>query len=97
MSSLLRRYISESLVEMRSNPAVGDDVLPKKSGVKNPRTTDTADKDKDSEEKEEKEVDEMNVVANIAGFTGPLGASSEDLKGPGAGKKTKKKSSARWK
>jgi hypothetical protein len=82
---------------MRSNPAVGDDVLPKKSGVKNPRTTDTADKDKDSEEKEEKEVDEMNVVANIAGFTGPLGASSEDLKGPGAGKKTKKKSSARWK
>jgi len=82
---------------MRSNPAVGDDVLPKKSGVKNPRTTDTVDKDKDSEEKEEKEVDEMNVVANIAGFTGPLGASSEDLKGPGAGKKTKKKSSARWK
>lgn len=76
---------------------MGDDVLPKKSGVKNPRTTDTADKDKDSEEKEEKEVDEMNVVANIAGFTGPLGASSEDLKGPGAGKKTKKKSSARWK
>lgn len=99
MSSLLRRYISESLVEMRSNPAVGEDVLPKKSGVKNPRTTDTADKDKDkdSEEKEEKEVDEMNVVANIAGFTGPRGASSEDLKGPGAGKKTKKKSSARWK
>jgi len=84
---------------MRSNPAVGDDVLPKKSGVKNPRTTDTADKDKDKEEEEEeeKEVDEMNVVANIAGFTGPLGASSEDLKGPGAGKKTKKKSSARWK
>lgn len=72
---------------------MGDDVLPKKSGVKNPRTTDTADKDKE----EEKEVDEMNVVANIAGFTGPLGASSEDLKGPGAGKKTKKKSSARWK
>ena len=76
---------------------MGDDVLPKKSGVKNPRTTDTADKDKDKEEKEEKEVDEMNVVANIASFTGPRGASSEDLKGPGAGKKTKKKSSARWK
>jgi len=82
---------------MKSNPAVGDEILTKKPGIKNPRTTNTADKDTDSEEKEEKEVDEMNVVANIAGFTGPLGASSEDLKGPGAGKKTKKKSSARWK
>lgn len=74
---------------------MGADILPKKQGVKNPRTIDTADEDEAVEA--EKEVDEMNVVANIAGFTGPLGASSEDLKGPGAGKKKKKKSSAHWK
>jgi len=52
----------------------------------------------DPAEKEEAEMDEVNVVANIVGVTGPLGASNEDLKGPGAGKKSKKnrKGFARW-
>lgn len=95
MSSLLRNYITEILMEMNSNPAVKNQLLPRKKGVKNPRTA-ANHADKETEEENEG-MDEMNVVANIAGFTGPLGSSSEDLKGPGAGKKTKKKSSARWK
>ena len=110
MSSLLRRYISEILSEMQSNPAVGDDILPKKSGVKNPRTLDTVDKEKDEESDEKKDkdrgnedVDEMSVAANVAGYTAPLGASSADV---GAnptkpGQKLKKKKSrrdfVRWK
>jgi len=101
MNSLLRRYISEILVEMESNPAVGDDLLPKKSGVKNPRTTDTVDKDSEEEKEDEKEVDEMSVVANIAGYTAPLGASSADVGAnptkPGQKLKKNKKNFVRWK
>ena len=111
MSSLLRRYISEILTEMQSNPAVGDEILPQKSGVKNPRTLDTVDKDKDkdkeSDEKKNKDrgnedVEEMNVVANIAGYTAPLGASSADVGAnptkPGQKlKKKNRKDFVRWK
>ena len=90
MSTLLRHYIATILREMKSNPAVNDELVscePKQQ---------TSNKESSTDD-ESDDVDEMSVVANIAGFTGPLGASSEDLKGPGAGKKTKKKTSARWK
>lgn len=110
MSSLLRRYISEILAEMKSNPAVSDEILPQKSGVKNPRTLDTVDKeeDKESDEKKNKDrgnedVEEMNVVANIAGYTAPLGASSADVganptkPGQKLKKKKNRKDFVRWK
>lgn len=98
MTSLLRDYISAILLEMNSNPAVGNQLIPKKSGVKNPRTADTADKDSEAEKEE---MDEMNVVANIAGYTAPLGASSADVGAdptkPGQKLKKNKKNFVRWK
>lgn len=109
MSFLLRRYISEILTEMQSNPAVGDEILPQKSGVKNPRTLDTADKEKDEESNEKKnkdrgneDIEEMNVVANIAGYTAPLGDSSADVganptkQGQKLKKKKNRKDFVRW-
>jgi hypothetical protein len=45
----------------------------------------------------EDEIEEMSGAGAVAGFTAPLGYSSEEVKGPGAGPKKKKKSSARWK
>lgn len=99
MTSLLRDYISAILLEMNSNPAVGNQLISRKSGVKNPRTTNTTDKD--SEEDKEEDVDEMNVVANIAGYTAPLGASSADVGAsptkPGQKLKKNKKNFVRWK
>ena len=111
MSSLLRRYISEILAEMKSNPAVSDEILPQNSGVNNPRTLDTVykeeDKESESDEKKNKDrgnedVEEMNVVANIAGYTAPLGASSADVGAnptkPGQKlKKKNRKDFVRWK
>lgn len=92
MSALLRSYIAAVLSEV-TDYRVPNQLVSKRSPKKQDKKSDT---DKDSEEEKE-EVDEMSVAANVAGFTAPLGASSEDLKGPGAGPKTKKKSSARWK
>lgn len=91
MSALLRSYIAAVLSEV-TDYRVPNQLVPRGSKKQDKKS----DADKDSEEEKE-EVDEMSVAANIAGFTGPLGASSEDLKGPGAGPKSKKKSSARWK
>lgn len=90
MSTLLRHYIATILREMKSNPAVNDELVSCEPKQKTSNKESSTDDESD-------DVDEMSVVANIAGFTGPLGASSEDLKGPGAGKKTKKKTSAHWK
>ena len=46
-------------------------------------------------------MDEMNVVANIAGYTAPLGASSADVglspTKPGQKLKKTKKNYVRWK
>lgn len=101
MTSLLRDYISAILLEMNSNPAVGNQLIPKKPGVKNPRTTDTADKDSEEEKGKEDEMDEMSVAANIAGYTAPLGASSADVGAnptkPGQKLKKNKKNFVRWK
>jgi hypothetical protein len=91
MSALLRSYIAAVLSEV-TDYRVPNQLVPRGSKKQDKKS----DADKDSEEEKE-EVDEISVAANIAGFTGPLGASSEDLKGPGAGPKSKKKSSARWK
>lgn len=54
------------------------------------------DKDADEEKDSQDELDEFSSAGAIAGFTGPLGASSEDLKGPGAGPKQKKKRITGW-
>lgn len=58
------------------------------------------EKDKDKDEDME-EMDEMNVVANIAGFTAPLGASNVDMGSkpvkPGGKLKKRKKDFVRWK
>jgi hypothetical protein len=57
--------------------------------------------DKTDSEEEKEEMDEMNVVANIAGYTAPLGASSADVGAnptkPGQKLKKNKKNFARWK
>jgi hypothetical protein len=93
MSALLRSYIAAVLSEV-TDYRVPNQLVSKRSPKK--QTNQKTDTDKDTEE-EKDDMDEMNVVANIVGMTGPLGTSSEDLKGPGAGTKSKKKSSARWK
>ena len=106
MSSLLRRYISEILSEMESNPAVGSEIIFNDKKVINPRTLDAAEKEKednDPDKKSKSNKDEMSVAANIAGPTAPLRASSADV---GAnptkpGQKLKKKKNktdfVRWK
>ena len=90
MSALLKQYIMESLAEMQDH-RVPNQLVPK--GSKKQSKEKTADKET------EEEIDETNVVANIMGFSGPLGVDSEDMKGPGAGPKKKKsrKSFVRWK
>jgi hypothetical protein len=87
--SLLARYIKEILDEAQ-NSRVPTQLLSKKSN------DDPTKDDSECGKEDKEEIDEENVVGNIAGFMAPLGASSEDMKGPGQ-KKTKKKSSARWK
>lgn len=79
----MQQYIAHILSEMRN------------ARVPNQLVSD--EPKSDPKEEKDEEMDEMSVCANIAGFTAPLGASSEDVKGPGAGPKKKKKSSARWK
>lgn len=87
MSALLRKFIAEALAEIQ-DPRVPNQMIPSKGSKKQEET-----------EEEKDEMDEMNVVANIMGFSGPLGVDSEDMKGPGAGPKKKKsrKDIARWK
>lgn len=91
MYELLRKYIFEAIAEQfKSNPAVGNQLLPRKK-----------DKSKSSEEEDKVELDEFNTVANVAGFTAPLGASNLDVgydsTCPGGKLKKKKKTFARWK
>lgn len=88
MSALLRKFIAEALAEIQDHRVPNQMVSSKKGSKKQEET-----------EEEKDEMDEMNVVANIMGFSGPLGADSEDMKGPGAGPKKKKsrKDIARWK
>lgn len=94
MNEMLRRYISEVIEAMLSeNPRVANQLV-KSQGHKGIR--------KKPKDESEEVVDEMSSVGGSlggGGFTGPLGLSSEDMKGPGAGKKKKKnrKSLAVWK
>lgn len=81
---LLRKFINEVVGEVQNYRVSGLQLVSK-------------DKTKKTKEKDEEEVDEMSVAANIAGFTAPIGYSSEDIKGPGAGRRVKKRSSSRWK
>lgn len=95
MSALLKKFIVEVVAEMQDH-RVPNQLVPSKGPGKQTEKK----PDKDSEEETE-EMDEMNVVGNIAGFTGPLGASSEDMGkkpvSPGGRTKKRKKSFARWK
>lgn len=100
MNEMLRRYISEVIETVLSeNPRVANQLV-KSQGHKGIR--------KNPKDESEEVVDEMSSVGGSlgggslgggGGFTGPLGLSSEDMKGPGAGKKKKKnrKSLAVWK
>jgi len=98
MSALLRSYIAAVLSEV-TDYRVPNQLVSKGSPKKQDKKTD-ADKAKDSEEEKE-EMDEMNVVANIAGYTAPLGASSADVGAnptkPGQKLKKNKKNFVRWK
>ena len=82
------------VIEEIQNHRVPNQLRSPKGASEKEKTTD-ADKDK------EDEIDENNVVANIAGFTGPLGASSADMgrkpTKPGQKLKKNKKGFVRWK
>jgi len=82
--SFLKKFIVEIIKEIQ------DYRVPNQLISKNGKKNGKQDKEKDLED----EMEEMSIVANVAGFTGPLGASSEDMNGP---VRKKKKSSARWK
>ena len=96
MSTLLRSYIAAVLAEV-TDYRVPNQLVSKGSPKKQNKKSDA---DKDSEEEKE-EMDEMNVVANIAGYTAPLGASSADVGAnptkPGQKLKKNKKNFVRWK
>lgn len=66
-----------------------------------PKGSKKQDAEKDKDKDKEEEVDEVSVAANVAGFTGPLGASSADMgsKPTKPGQKLKKhnKEFVRWK
>lgn len=89
MSRLLRHYIMEVVAEVQDY-RVPNQLVSRGNGEK--------DKDKDEDMEE---MDEMNVVANIAGFTAPLGASNVDMGSkpvkPGGKLKKRKKDFVRWK
>ena len=65
MSDILRQFIRELVLEVRSQPRVGDQL----------RNADgSPESGEDDKEENEEEVDEMNVTANIVGPMLPLGA-----------------------
>jgi hypothetical protein len=92
VSDLLKKYIFEVFSEM--NARVPTQLLPKKTA--------NSRRSEEKEEENEKEVDEMALAGGaIAGFTGPLGASSADMGSnptkPGQKLKKHKKNVVRWK
>ena len=95
MSALLRSYIAAVLSEV-TDYRVPNQLVPRGSKKQDKKS----DADKDSEE-EKDEMEEMNVVANIAGYSAPLGASSADVGAnptkPGQKLKKNKKNFVRWK
>lgn len=97
MSALLKQYIEAVLSEV-ADYRVPNQLRSKRSSKK--QTDKKVDANKDSEEEKE-EMDEMNVVANIAGYTSLLGASSADAglspTKPGQKLKKTKKNYVRWK
>lgn len=97
MNDALRCYIAEMVAQILSEtPRVPVQLVADQGKKEKKQSSHVKNTDEDS-------VDEMSTVAGSlapgGGFTGPLGLSSEDLKGPGAGKKIKKnrKAFARWK
>lgn len=96
-SSLLRQFIAQVLSEVQDY-RVPNQLVPKNTKGKRDAEKDS---DKKSDSEEEKEVEEVSVVANIAGFTGPLGASAADMGrdpvSPGGTTKKTKKKFIRWK
>ena len=88
MSDLLRQYIMEVVSEVQDF-RVPNQLIPRGS------------KKKEEDTDKEEEIDEVNVAANVAGFTGPLGASAADMGAdpvkPGGKLKKNKKNFIRWK
>lgn len=71
MSDILRQFIRELVLEVRSQPRVGDQL----------RNADgSPESGEDDNEENEEEVDEMNVAANIVGPMLPLGAKTPGKK-----------------
>lgn len=96
MSALLRQYIEAVLAEV-TDYRVPNQLVSKRSPKKQTdKKSNAANKDS-----EEEEMEEMNVVANIAGYTATLGASSADVgqnpTKPGQKLKNSKKNFVRWK
>jgi len=95
MSALLRQYIEAVLAEV-TDYRVPNQLVPRGSKKQTSKKTDKADS-----EEEKEEMDEMNVVANIVGYTAPLGASSADVGANptklGQKLKKNKKDFVRWK
>lgn len=93
-SSLLRQFIAQVLSEVQ------DYRVPNQLVPKNAKTKRHAEKDSEKKTDSE-EVDEMSAVANIVGYTGPLGVSSADMgtqpTKPGQKLKANKKKFVRWK
>lgn len=91
MPNLLRQYIIDVIKEV-TGPTPAIQLLPKKGKKigKEPEVEKTSD-----------EVDEVNVVANITGYTAPLGAGSGDMGSrpvkPGSKVKKSKRNFVRWK
>lgn len=88
MSDLLRQYIME-IVSQVSDARVPTQLISKSK------------RGHSKDEETDEEMDEMSVVANIAGYTAPLGASSADVGNPptkpGQKLKSHKKKHVRWK
>jgi hypothetical protein len=93
MSALLRQYIEAVLSEV-TDYRVPNQLVPKKAPKKQNKAN--ADADKETEE-----MEEMNVVANIVGYSAPLGASAADVgenpTKPGQKLKKHNKDFVRWK
>ena len=92
MSNLLRQYIIDVIKEV-TGPTPATQLLSPKKGKKTGK--------KPEDEKSSDEVDEVSVVANIAGYTAPLGAGSDDMGSrpvkPGGKVKKSKRNFVRWK
>ena len=86
MNALLRKYIREIVLEIKTNPSVANQL---------PGTPKPGEKE-NKEEDEVEELDEFSGAGAIAGFTAPLGLSGQDVEGPGSRGERKKRKKPGW-